>query len=169
MSPPWSRPLDVARLADGGAEVDFAVALAELTGLRSLRAAAAGSVHGRVRFTRERGIAVAELALGGSATLECQRCMRPMHIPLESLSRLALVSSEAEAAGVPAELEPVRAEGGRISIGGLVTEELLLTLPIVPLHADAADCAGVAAAGAAGAERPDTQRPFAQLAELMKR
>ena len=36
---------------------------------------------------------------------------------------------------MPEELEPVLRPEGRISVGELVTEELLLSLPIVPLHA----------------------------------
>ncbi len=169
MSPPWSRPLEVDRLADGEADVDFAVPLAELSGLRSLRAGLAGSVHGRVHFARKQGTAVAELAMSGAATLECQRCMKPMQLAVQTAARVALIASEAEAGRVPADLEPVLAPGGRISIGELITEELLLTLPLVPLHEGGAGCvtgpAPVAAADGAG----ETHRPFAWLAELMKR
>ena len=166
--PSWSRPLEVDRLADGAADVEFAVPLAELPGLRSLRTGVAGSVHGRARFSRERGIAVAELALGGSATLECQRCMRPMELPLDAVARVALIDSESEAGRVPEDLEPVLAEGGRISIGQLITEELLLTLPIVPLHEGSGECPSAPAATAAQ-ERGETHKPFARLAELLKR
>src|ERR1700739_241468 len=69
MSPPWSKPLEVDRLADGGAHVDFAIPLAELSGWRPLRAGVAGSVQGRAHFTRQRGLPVAELAFAGEATL----------------------------------------------------------------------------------------------------
>jgi uncharacterized protein len=159
----------VERLADGVADIEFAVPLAELTGLRSLRAGVAGSARGHARFSREQGVAVAELTLHGSATLECQRCMRPMELPLDMVTRVALIASEAEAARVPGDLEPVLAAGGRISIGELVTEELLLTLPIVPLHGDGALCASAAAAPTAQQDGGETHRPFGRLAELLKR
>jgi uncharacterized protein len=168
MSPPWSRPLEVDRLADGGADVDFAVPLAELPGLRSLRAGVAGSAHGRVRFGRVQGAAVAELFMAGTATLECQRCMKPMQLQLDTTARVALIASESDAERVPADLEPVLAPGGRISIGELITEELLLMLPIVPLHAGSEGCAPGAAAAAEPAAT-ETHRPFARLGELMKR
>jgi uncharacterized protein len=170
MSPPWSRPLEIDRLADGGADVDFAVPLAELAALRSVRASVAGNVHGRVHFGRQAGVAVAELRLRGTATLQCQRCMQPMQLPLDTVVRVGLVGSEAEVARVPADLEPMLAGGGRISIGELITEEMLLTLPIVPLHGDGVACAA-ASAPEAGPERSDvaTHKPFARLAELMKR
>jgi uncharacterized protein len=166
MSEPWSRPLEVDRLADGAGEVDFAVRLAELPGLV---AGVAGAVAGRARFTRVQGFPVAELTLHGAATLECQRCLQPMSVPVDTAVRVALVASEAEAARVPAELEAVLAPRGRISIGELIREELLLTLPIVALHGGTEPCAEVPAETAAAERRQDTHKPFARLADLLKR
>ncbi|MDE2138654.1 MAG: DUF177 domain-containing protein [Gammaproteobacteria bacterium] len=163
----WSRPLDVDRLADNGAEVAFAVALRELPGVR---AGVTGEVAGQARFTRVEGLAVVRLAAHGSATLECQRCMQPMTLNLEIDERVALVASEGDAARVPAQLEPVLAAGGRISIGELITEELLLTLPIVALHREGEPCAAAPPETPADAgHTEDTHKPFARLAELMKR
>jgi uncharacterized metal-binding protein YceD (DUF177 family) len=90
-----------------------------------------------------------------------------MERSLERVSRIALIASEEEAARVPPEREPVLVPGGRISVGELLTEELLLLLPIVPLHEER-ECASKPAAerGAAGGE---THRPFANLADLLKR
>jgi len=167
MAPPWSRPLEVDRLADGGADVDFAVPLAELSGLRPARAGLGGSVEGRAHFTREQGWAVAQIAMTGVATLECQRCMQRMQFALDSQVRVALVGSEADTERVPEDLEPVLAPGGRISIGELIAEELLLSLPIVALHEEEQSCAAAPADTTAGA--PETHRPFAQLDELLKR
>ena len=166
MSEPWSRPLEVDRLADGGAEVDFAVPLAELPGLPS---GVAGSVAGRARFARTLELPVAELTVRGSATLECQRCMQPMSVPIDAVVRVALVASEADVARVPAELEPVLAPGGRISIGELITEELMLTLPIVALHGGGEPCAAPPPETAAAQQEQDTHKPFARLADLLKR
>jgi uncharacterized protein len=166
MSPPWLQPLEVDRLADGGADVDFAIPLAELTGLHPDRPGVAGEVKGRAHFLRERGFAVAQLRLEGKARLECQRCMRPLELPLQVETRVALVDSEAQGAQVPEDLEPVLASGGRISIAQLVTEELLLSLPIVPLHEGEGGCEASTQALAGATE---THRPFAQLADLLKR
>jgi uncharacterized protein len=168
MSEPWSRPLDVDRLADGGAEVDFAGALSELP---ALPAGVTGSVAGRACFARSQGLAVVELTVRGAATLECQRCMQPLTVPLDTVVKVALVASESDVARVPTELEPVLAPGGRTSIGELVSEELLLTLPIVPLHAGSEPCAAAPPSeqAARGERAPETHKPFARLAELMKR
>ena len=167
--PPWAKPLDVDRLADDAAAIDFAIPLDELSGLRCAGAPVAGRVSGRVQFAREQGLTVAQLGLTGTATIECQRCMKPMERALDVKSRMALIASETDGARVPAALEPVLAQDGHISIGELVTEELLLTLPIVPLHESGDRCA---AAGNARSNEPaggETHKPFAQLAELLKR
>jgi uncharacterized protein len=169
MSPPWSQPLEVDRLADGGADVDFAVPLAELSGLRAARAGVTGSVAGHAHFRREGDVVVAELAIKGGATLECQRCMQPMKWALDTRVRIGLVGTVAQAARVPPDLEPVLAPGGRISIGELVTEELLLSLPIVPLHAGQEECAPATVLVTEPEPGLPTHKPFARLAELLKR
>ena len=166
MSEPWSRPLEVDRLADSGAEVDFAVPLSQLPGVA---AGVAGSVAGRASFARTQGLPVAELTVRGAATLECQRCMQPMSVPIDTIVRVALVASEADVARVPPELEPVLAPGGRVSIGALLAEELLLTLPIVALHGEGEPCAASPAETAAGEPAQDTHKPFARLADLLRR
>jgi uncharacterized protein len=159
-------PLDVDRLSREAAEVSFNIELSELSQLRGSHADVSGNVHGSVRFGREQDFAVAELKVQGSATLQCQRCMGAMVQPLTILTRVALVGSEADGARVPADLEPVLAAGGRISIEQLLTEELLLTLPIVPRHAP-----GEGSCTAAGPEvrEGETHRPFARLGELVRR
>ncbi|MBS0580949.1 MAG: DUF177 domain-containing protein [Proteobacteria bacterium] len=168
MTPPWSKPLEVDRLADGAEQLVFAVPLQELPGLQSRHGGVGGEVHGTARFLRQRGLPVAELSVQGAAMLECQRCMQPMEFPIDSQVRVALIGQEAEAAKVPEDLEPMLAPGGRISIAELITEELSLGLPIVPLHAAGGGCAA-RAAPAAGEAAAVTQKPFAQLAQLLKR
>jgi uncharacterized protein len=172
MSPPWSKPLDVDRLSEAEADIDFAVPLAELPRLRAQLASVEGEVHGRVHFRRMAGIAVAELTLSGTARLVCQRCLEAMDVGVEAEAQVGLSPTEADADSVPEELEAVLAPEGRISVGELVEEELLLTLPIVPLHsqADGGLCAPAQAPQPApGGREEEVQRPFAQLAELLKR
>jgi len=64
------------------------------------------------------------------------------------------------------------APGGRISIEELVEEELMLFLPIVPLHENSPACGASVlrpppVQGDLG--EPTTQKPFAQLQELLGR
>jgi uncharacterized protein len=177
MSPPSSKTLahvglDVDRLSEAEADIDFAVPLAELPRLRAQLASVSGEVQGRVHFRRMAGIAVAELTLSGTAHLVCQRCLGTMDVGVAAATQVGLIATEADADRVPEELEPVLAPEGRISVGELVEEELLLTLPIVPLHSEGEGgvCVVADAPPLAANERADeVQRPFAQLAELLKR
>jgi uncharacterized protein len=95
--------------------------------------------------------------------------MQPMSVPIDTIVRVALVASEADVARVPPELEPVLAPGGRVSIGELLTEELLLTLPIVALHGEGEPCGATPTETAAGEQAQDTHKPFARLADLLRR
>jgi uncharacterized protein len=83
---------------------------------------------------------------------------------------VALILAEADAAEVPEELEPVLARDGRISAGELVEEELLLALPIVPLHEEPRECAVPPSAPLVAEDGPEhvTQRPFEGLDELLR-
>lgn len=171
MPPAWSMPLDVERAADEQSELEFEVPLQELPRLRGRLASSAGVIRGRLRFRRDAGLAAADLSVGGIAALTCQRCLGVVAEQVSSVASIALIADERQLARVPEHLEPVLASGGRIRPAELIEEELLLALPIVPLHGATSECAR--ASGPADADRdrpqPTTQRPFAQLGELFKR
>jgi uncharacterized protein len=173
MSEGWSKLLDIGPLADGRAEVDFSIPLKEFPRVLPVLAAPEGTARGRVRFTREGGIAVAEVDLTADVVLLCQRCLSPLSWPVKSSGRAALVATAAAADRVPPDLEAVMAPEYQISIRDLVEEELLLALPLVPRHEND-KCAGVRAGTSAeqsSSEGPagETHRPFGQLGELFKR
>ncbi len=171
MSDDWSELRDVDPLTDGRVRIDFALAIADLPRLRSQLASAEGQVTGRVRFGRDRGVAVADVEISARAELICQRCLAPFACPVECGGRVAMVADAEEADRVPEGLETILAPGHRISVRDLVEEELLLALPIVPLHAGASCPAPgqmrIAGRGASPGE--ERHRPFERLDELFKR
>jgi uncharacterized protein len=173
MPEPWSQLSDVDRLADRQANVAFEIPLSRLPRVQAKIAGAGGTVRGVAHFRREAGYRVAELELEGEAKLVCQRCLAPMTWPLASEARVAIVASESDADRVPQEVETVHAPDNRIRVADLVEEELLLTLPLVPPHESADECGGekdeVPAPEAEDAPVQETQRPFEQLGELLKR
>jgi uncharacterized protein len=170
MSEPWSQLTDVDRLADRQAEVAFEIPLDRMPRVREQFASAGGKVRGIARFRREAGFRVADLEMSGAAQLVCQRCLEPMQVAIEERAHVALLVSENEADRVPPEFETVHVPENRIRVRDLVEEELLLTLPISPLHERAEDC-GAKREPDAQSEEPvhETQRPFEQLGELLKR
>ncbi len=173
MSEPWSQLIDVDRLADRQADVAFDIPLSRLPRVQAQIAGAQGTVHGVAHFRREAGYRVAMLELEGEAKLACQRCLAPMTWPLASETRVAILANEREADSVPQEVETVHAPDNRIRVADLVEEELLLTLPLVPLHESAEECQAVQDEVPTPVEEaapaPETQRPFEQLGELLKR
>jgi uncharacterized protein len=172
MSEPWSQLTNVDRLADRQAEVAFEIPLKSLSRVQAKIAGALGTVRGVAKFRREAGFRVAEITMEGEAKLVCQRCLAPMVLPIEGESRVALVAVEMEADQVPLDFETAHVPEDRVRVSDLVEEELLLTLPLVPLHADASECV-------VREELPEiredsepaheTQKPFERLGELLKR
>jgi uncharacterized protein len=170
MSPAWSKRLEIGSLVDGRVEMDFAIDLAELPRLRPQLARAEGVARGRVSFGRGVGLPMASLEVQAEAWLVCQRCLGPVRYALGGSSRLALVPDAASAEQVPEGLDAIIAADDRVIVRDLVEEELLLAMPVVPLHEDRTECGTAAEAAeetAPGAHA--TQQPFTQLGELLKR
>ncbi len=165
-----SKLRDVAILADEGAEVSVEVAVSRMPRLAAELAASSGVARGTVRFARDRGFPVADVQVDADVTVVCQRCLQPMQTHLEAGSRVFLPHSEAAAAHVPEDAELMLASEGRLRLGELVEEDLLLVLPFAPLHDDESHCAQRDQTAPAEAESAEeVQRPFAALGDLMGR
>lgn len=164
MSPDPGQQHEVAALAASNAVIETAVALSKLERIRPLLRRDAGMAHGQFRFHREDAFVTAEGRVSARLTLTCQRCLEEMVLPVDVESRLAFVASTAAGAEVPASREPVLAADGHVSLATLIEEELLLALPLAPMHRATESC--VARTGPKPGE--SRQRPFAGLRELMK-
>jgi len=164
-----SKLRDVRKLSDARAILDLDIPLAELPGLPVELIAGGGPLHAHVQFGREQGYMVAQVALSGELQLICQRCMAPMPWPVDISSTVVLIGCETEADSTPAELETYLAAEGRVGIGALAAEELLLELPIVPAHGAGAACGKPVAIESPAPVEPVTARPFADLRALLER
>lgn len=126
------------------------------------------TVAARLEFGRdEAGRAVVAGRISATLVLECQRCLGPMELELELAPRLGVCGSEAEAARLPDQLDPLVVGDGPVSVRGLVEDELLLALPVVARHASA--CREIPAGDqvGSGAAAEDTRRPFGNLRDLL--
>ena len=173
MSLGWSRRALVDTLVGTETALDFSIPLAELPRVSRELTSTEGEARGHVRFSRQLGQAVADLEVGAQPEVVCQRCMQPMRWPVKVKSRVALVSDYDAADRVPEEMEVFLVEGDSVSVRDLVDEEVMLALPHVPRHAEDSECARqeVQLPGEPDEPdvEPDTQKPFAQLGELLKR
>ena len=170
----WSKPRDLAKLAELRAQFDFEIPLGDLPGIPEEFAQAEGPVRVAVRFGSERGVAIAQVGVTAVLLPLCQRCLAVMRLAIASESRVAIVASEADATALPEELESFLAPEGEGRIAALAAEELLLSLPIVARHAGGERCEPAAASIAqqalqAPAAAGETQRPFADLRALLGR
>ena len=171
----WSKPRDLAKLADTRAEFEFAIPVGELPGIPAEWVLSTEPVQVTLAFAREQRTAVANVGVRARLRALCQRCLAPVTVDVASSSHVAVIEYAAAADTVPGEMETFLAPEGRCDLAALAAEELLLALPIVPRHAPGEPCeAGAAPASAAatvptGAAGSDTQRPFAELRALLER
>jgi uncharacterized protein len=107
-----------------------------------------------------------------SGTLEatvqvlCQRCMAPM--PLDIASQLALLVSEGDSQTESTELDTVSMTDGNLDVLGLIEDELILSLPLAPVHDDN-ECSTALNSfrqQTVGREQELVSNPFSVLASL---
>ena len=164
-----SKLRDVAVLADEGAVVPFELPVRELSRLAPELTADTGIARGELRFLRAYGVPAADVRAEAELVVTCQRCLQPLPVRVEALSRVHLPADEAAAARLPVEEEAMLAPEGRARIDEIVAEDLLLALPLSPRHDDESQCVVDVEALPAPDDDVDQEarRPFAALAEMM--
>ena len=137
--------LDVAAFADSGGELAGAWPAHRLTRLVAAtqppqdgtdRPDVAWHARGERRVLAGAG-AQPSLAIGADTevTLECQRCLQAMRVPLHAERRIFFVDGEEAAEALDAESEDdVLALPPALDLVDLIEDELLLALPLVPRH-----------------------------------
>jgi uncharacterized protein len=178
MSAPLPQSLDPWRAALTGAAFVGSVTLAELPRLAGAVIGVEGPACFDLRFEQDaegRAVVLGRVTL--MARLICQRCLGDSSYPLDVPIAWVLVKSDvdsddlglAEVPGIPDHLEPLPVVGDApIHPLALIEDELLLAIPLVPMHR-AGECQAEMPVNLAGAEigEADTrQHPFAVLATL---
>jgi uncharacterized protein len=169
----WSRSWEVDRLVAGRQRFEGAIPLADLPRLRDrlyLEGAENRAAQAALSFERELDADVARVEVRAQLPLRCERCLRRFDFAIDDAATLALIPALAAADRAPAGFEPVLCEGGWVRPQDVVEEQILLALPLIARHEDAAVCeAGAAPADPESAADEITQKPFAGLAELLQR
>jgi len=104
--------------------------------------------------------------VSGDVPMICQRTLQPFQQRIDSESVVAVVDSAEAADRLPEDYEPLVLSEPRLRIADIVTEELLLALPLVP---KAPDSEPVGSGEEAAAGNSDTHQPFAGLAALARK
>nr|AIA11058.1 putative ACR, COG1399 [uncultured bacterium] len=141
----WYSLHDLESLAGRHGELGGELELDKLPRLAGLLQSADGSVRASLRFRQrgEGGLAVT-LEYETTVLLLCQRCLEPYHERLANRVEMALVDEGADEASLPEGLEPVEMDNGRLLPVGLVEDELIVSIPLVPKHAKVEDCGSLA-------------------------
>ena len=106
------------------------------------------------------------IAANASMALQCQRCLAPVEVDIVVDRRFRFVAGEAAAAALDAASEDdVLASTRALDLRGLIEDELLLALPLVPMHAA---CSAPQAVRGTGLPVEEIVHPFAGLAALKR-
>ena len=110
------------------------------------------------------------ITIDAKMTLEliCQRCFKPFITEVHVMNKFSPVKSDAQAETLPEHYEPVLVNGfGEVDILALIEDEIILSLPIAPVH-DSKHCE-VSEADMVFGEIPaenEKPNPFAILVSL---
>jgi len=107
-------------------------------------------------------------SLQGKVALRCERCLGQMELPLDIDFRLGLVRSDEESIKLSDGYEPLLVTAEPAVIAEILSDEVLLALPIVPVHKESDECRVLVKNYQPPAEEK-RKNPFAALAELKHR
>lgn len=159
--------VDPMRLAGQRKKLSGELPLSGLARLGASLANREGTVRVELEFgIGQAGVRFAEGRISADVELVCQRCLEPLHTTLLATPTLGLIESEAEAALLPEGYDPLLVENGELFLRELVEDELILSLPIVARHEDAA-CMGEGVDGTGEDTQAEArENPFAVLSVL---
>ena len=124
------------------------------------------TISASLRFLRDeqrRFVVSAEVA--GEVGVRCERCLEIMPLEVKAQSTLMLCSSDEQAQQCPIQYEPLVYTGEELGLYEVIEEELLLALPVAPMHE--AMCVEALPDVEAGPIVEDRKpNPFAVLANL---
>jgi len=133
--------LDLYAAAEAGRLLRGRVELARLVRALPLLESPDGELEVSLELGRdEDGTHYLAGTVQGKLVLLCQRCLEPMEYPLDVTFRLGLVHSQEQSQGLSDRYEPLLITGEPASLAEIITDEVLLALPIVPLHGGTSTC-----------------------------
>lgn len=165
--------IEPGRYATGRREIAASVAISSLLRIKEYLRDTDGDIKVNFSFAHdEENRVVIRMQTHGVLKLTCQRCMQELDFAVDAEHIICPIAHESEVALLPESYEPVLLEEDFISPIAIVEEELILNLPLIPMHAE--DDCPIARNSAYYGENeivevsPDT-KPFAALAELKKK
>ena len=133
--------LDLIATAEAGRLLQGSIAISSLERLVPALISDAGELQVEMELGKDPdGTRYLAGSIRGEVILKCERCLGEMTLPLDLTCRLGLVSSDAAADALPEWYEPLLVTVEPAYIADVITDEVLLALPIVPTHGDGPGC-----------------------------
>lgn len=127
--------IDPRKLADRAASLQGELSLSQLQRLAESLEDDQGVVRASFSFGRdEQRAAVIHSQLDVDVKMICQRCLEPVVLPIHSECDYAVVNEGASSQHLPKGYDVLEVGEDPLDLLALVEDELLLALPIVPLH-----------------------------------
>jgi uncharacterized protein len=144
--------------------------LSSLARLRDSLASDEGKVRYRLEFGRdEMNVAFLKLDAEAELPLLCQRSLEVFRLPVVVDERLGLIAREQDEAALTAGYEPLLVESGELNLADVIEDELILSVPVVPVAPGSEDRAEFSTDPEGGAGEEEKPSPFAALAQLKKK
>lgn len=162
--------LDLARAARQTYGLQGRLPVKSLPRLAAVLASDAGEVQVVLEAGMDTGRRVTVTgSIDAVLELQCQRCLEPVQLTVHAEPYLAWVKTDEQLAALPEDYEPLLSADGQVALKELVTDELLLALPLVPRHEGDAACGGFTEAAERPADPEEARKnPFAELAKLKR-
>ncbi len=162
-----SQLINPLRLAKSREQIKGNLQLASLGRLKGILLENTGKLEYSLSFDfDESGTCIVESVIDSELILECQRCLKPVAIEIHKVSLLGVIKDKDEIDALAKEYEPLQLDEETISVEELLEDELLLSIPLSPLHAEN-ECSGKEILDQVNADAKP--QPFAVLASLKKK
>lgn len=162
-----------AELARSGRAAQISLPVSHFSRFAAILADDTGEVRVEVAFAlTEEGLPKATGNQSSQVNLTCQRCQQAIGSEISSRFELVFVESEADAAELPEEYDPVLiGDSEDIHVVDFIEDELILHLPTRVVHENESDCDPAVIAALSGEKQSpvDTHNPFDGLDKLLKK
>lgn len=161
------KPVDPYLFARQGKTFEGVLKPGELARFRSSLFADEGDIRYRLSLGQDaQGIYYIEGESQATVGLECQRCLDKVEVNIEAQFRFGLLTPRQDESRLTEGYEALWVEEPGVSLRELLEDELMLALPLVPMHASTQCQPRLANQDEAEESVSDKPNPFAVLAGL---
>ncbi|TLP72042.1 metal-binding protein [Pseudomonas nitroreducens] len=163
--------VDPRKLVERAATLEGVLPIAKMARLSEQLTSSDGDVHAKFSFFRDQQkLAVMHVELNGEVSMVCQRCLEPAKFHVGGAYDYVIIPEGKSIDDLPSGYDALEMGDDPIDLTSLAEDELLLALPIVPVH-DPEDCqqpVGYATAPEPSENVEERPNPFSVLAQLKR-